>query len=97
MPYWCSMGRLLLVVTTCKFYRLPYKSCMIKNAYFFPEYFCGNSVFQSGRVTRLNCPCRNDLHTRGFKPTTDMEACSNFSIFILVARRFLSTNFIFLL
>lgn len=40
--------------------------------------FIRRYVFQSGTVTGLHCPCRDDLHTRGFKLASDLEACGNF-------------------
>jgi hypothetical protein len=39
-------------------------------------------IFQSGGVTRLHCPCRNDLYTGSIKQTPDMEAFGTFSIFL---------------
>lgn len=45
---------------------------------FYVGVFIWRYVFQSRRVTGLHCPCRNDVHTGGFKLASDLEAFGNF-------------------
>lgn len=77
MLFLSSMGKLLLEGATCK-------CCDINITSFFCNCLSFNFIskypFQSGRITRLHCPCRDDLYTRSFKPSSDMETICKFSL-----------------